>query len=279
VVDVRHEAREVANDAKDVARGPFGRALARWGLVSKGTLYVLVGAIAAHVSVGGGERLRDRGGALSAVADTWLGKLLVFVLAVGLAGYAGWRLAEGVLGRPLEGGKKEGWWKRAGYFARSAWYLGLLAVAIGVLAGADEESGSREEDRATARALEWPLGRWIVAGVGLAFLAAGAFNVWRGITRRFRKNLKLRKLTELEDRAFTLVGAVGHVARGLVFGLIGVFLVRAAWQYDPEETVGLDGALAQVLRQDYGDTLLGIVAVGLIAYGLYCYVEARYREV
>ncbi len=270
---------DVKQEAKDVARGPFGEALARWGLVSKGAIYVLVGVIAADVAIAGGERLRDRGGAFSAVADNWYGKALLFLLAVGLAGYAAWRFAQGVLGRPLEGGKKEGWPKRVSYFARSAWYLGLLAIAIAALAGANEAGGSREEDRATARVLDWPLGRWIVAAVGLAILGAGVFNVWRGITRSFRKNLKLRKMSDVEEKVFTIIGAVGHIARGIVFGLIGFFLVRAAWQYDPKETVGLDGALAEILQQDYGDTLLGIVASGLIAYGVYCFVEARYREV
>jgi hypothetical protein len=86
-------------------------------------------------------------------------------------------------------------------------------------------------------------------------------------------------MSELEDTAFTFLGVVGHLARGVVFGLIGVFLVRAAWQYDPEEAIGLDGALAKVLRADYGDTLLGLVAAGLAAYGVYCFAEARYRVV
>ena len=100
--------------------------MARWGLVSKGALYVLVGLIAVDVSVGGGERVRDRSGALSALADTAFGKLLVGALAVGLLGYALWRFGEAVLGRPLEGGEKESWWKRLGYAARGCWYLGLL---------------------------------------------------------------------------------------------------------------------------------------------------------
>ena len=86
-------------------------------------------------------------------------------------------------------------------------------------------------------------------------------------------------MSDLEERTFTALGVVGHFARGVVFGLIGFFLVRAAWQYDPKEAVGIDGALAEVLQQDYGDTLLGIVAAGLIAFGLYCWVEARYRDV
>jgi hypothetical protein len=270
---------DVKNEAKKAARSKWGRGFARWGLISKGSLYLLVGVIAADVSVAGGERLQDRGGALATLADSWYGKILVGAVAVGLAGYAAWRFAEGVLGRPLEGGEKEGWLKRLGFFARSAWYLGLLGVALSALYGANEAGGSRAEDRFTARVFELPLGRWIVAGIGLAFLGAGAFNVWRGVTARFRKNLKTRKMSEAEDRAFTAMGVAGHVARGVVFGLIGLFLVRAAWQYDPRETVGIDGALAQILRRDYGDTLLGIVASGLIAFALYCYVEARYREV
>jgi hypothetical protein len=238
-----------------------------------------VGVIAADVSIGGGERLQDRSGALSATADSWWGKALVGVLAVGLLGYAIWRLVEFVLGRPLEGGEPEGWIKRLGFLARALWYFGLFAVALAALLGSDEGSGSGKEDRFTARVLDLPLGRWIVAAVGLGILGAGAFNLWRGVSGKFRERLKLRKMSELEDRGFTLAGIVGHLARGLVFGMIGFFLVRAAWQHDPEEAIGLDGALAKVLRADYGDTLLAIVSAGLIAYGLYCFAEARYRVV
>ena len=270
---------EAKQQVEEAARGPWGRGLARWGLVSRGALYVLVGVIAMDVSVGGGERVRDRGGALATLTDTWHGKALVVALAVGLLGYAGWRFFEAIVGRTLESGERQSWWKRVGYAARGFWYLGLFAVAASALAGADESSGSRKEDRYTERVLDVPLGRWLVAAIGLAILGAGVFNLWRGLGARFRKNLKLRKLSELEDRAFTAIGVGGHLARGLVFGLMGFFLVRAAYQHDPEEAIGLDGALAKVLTADYGDTLLGFVAAGLLAYGLYSFVEARYREI
>jgi hypothetical protein len=269
---------ETKRQVKRAARSDWTQGLARWGLVSKGGLYVLVGVIAVNVSVGGGERVRDRTGALSALSALWYGKLLVGVLAIGLLGYAIWRFVEAVLGRPLEGGEKEGWLKRLGYAARGFWYLGLFGIAVSALAGA-HQSGSRKEDRYTARVLEWPLGRWLVIAVGAGILGAAAFNLWRGLTGSFRKKLKLREMGRWEQRAFVALGVIGYLARAVVFGLIGFFLVRAAWQYDPKEAVGLDGALAQVLRQDYGDTLLGLVAGGLIAFGLYCWAEARYREV
>jgi hypothetical protein len=270
---------EAKQQAEKAATSPEARGLARWGLLSKGALYLLVGVIAADVAIAGGTRLQDRQGALSASADSWPGKVLVSVLAVGLLGYAIWRLIEAVLGHPLEGREPEGWLKRLGYLARAAWYLGLFGIAIAALAGADETEAGKE-DRFTARVLEFPLGRWIVGAIGLGILGAGVFNVWRGVTGRFRDRLKTRKMSELEDTGFTFLGVVGHIARGVaVFGLIGFFLVRAAWQYDPEEAIGLDGALGKVLRADYGDTLLAIVAAGLIAYGVYCFAEARYREV
>ena len=264
--------------ARRAARSPWTQGFARLGLVAKGVLYVLVGGIAVHVSVGGGERLADRGGALAAVADHWLGLPLIAAVAIGLSGYAVWRLAQAFLGTTLEGQEEKSAVKRASYVARAAWYAGLSAVAFSVLFGADKQGG-REEDRLTAWVLELPLGRWLVAGVGTGVMAAGAFNVWRGATAGFRKNLKTRKMSDVEERSFGAVGVVGHVARGLVFGVLGAFLVRAAYQYDSRETVGLDGALSEIVRADYGDTVLGFVAAGLLAYGLSCFVEARYREV
>jgi hypothetical protein len=269
---------ETKRRTEQAAETPWARGLARWGLVSKGVLYMLVGLIAANVSIGGAERIRDRGGALAALADTWPGKLLVGAVAVGLAGYALWRFGEVLLGHTFEGREQLSLLKRLGVLARGVWYLGLLGIALSVLVGADEE-GSGREDRFTARVLEWPAGRWLVAAVGLGVAGAGAFNLWRGLTARFRKRLKLRKMSDLEDKAFTAIGSLGHFARGVVFGLIGLFLVRAGWHYDPKETVGLDGALAEIVEQDYGDTLLGLVATGLLAYAVYCFVEARYREV
>ena len=265
--------------AREAAESRWARGVARWGLLSKGMIYVLVGAIAVHVSVGGRERIADRGGALAAVADHWAGLPLIAAVAVGLAGFAAWRLAEAFLGTSLEGDEKKGVVKRASYVARAVWYGALSGLAFAVLFGADEEGSSRHEDRASGWLLELPLGRWLVAVVGIGIVAAGAFNIWRGATAGFRKNLKTRKMSHVEDRGFSAIGIVGHIARGLVFGVIGAFLVRAAYQYDPKETVGLDGALSEIVRADYGDTLLGLVASGLLAYGLYCFVEARYREV
>lgn len=243
-------------------------------------MYALVGVLALKVALLGRGKAPDRESALKAVADEQFGRVLLSAIAIGLAGYALWQLARAVLGGDLESGDEdENLLKRAGYFARGVVYGALFVSATLIVFGADEGGGKGEEDRATAYVLDLPAGRLLVGAVGLAFLGAGGFNAYRGVTRKFREKLKLRKLSETEDRAYTALGVAGFVARGVVFSLIGVFLVRAAYQYDPKEAVGLDGALSEIVHTSYGPFLLGLVAVGLFAFGLYSFVEARYREV
>jgi succinate dehydrogenase/fumarate reductase cytochrome b subunit len=164
------------------------------------------------------------------------------------------------------------------YFARGVFYGALFVSTVLILVGSGGGSGQKE-DKATAYVLDLPAGRWLVAGVGLGFVGAGLFNFYRGITRKFREKLKLIELSEAEDKAYSAIGAAGFVARGVVFSLVGVFLVRAAYQYDPQEAIGLDGALSKLAHASYGPYLLGLTAAGLFAYGLYSFVEARYREV
>jgi hypothetical protein len=222
----------------------------------------------------------DRASALKTVADEQFGRVLLSAIAVGLAGYALWQLARAILGGNLEGGAEdESIFKRIGYAARGVFYGALFVSTLLIVFGADEGGSGKKEDRATAYMLDLPAGPYLVGGVGLAFVAAGIFNFYRGVTRTFREKLKLRKMSDAEDKAYTVIGVAGFVARGVVFSLIGAFLVRAAYQYDPKEAVGIDGALAELASASYGPFLLGLTAAGLFAFGLYSFVEARYREV
>jgi hypothetical protein len=241
-------------------------------------MYALVGVLALKVALLGRGKAPDRESALKVVADEQFGRALLGAIAVGLAGYALWQLARAVLGGNLEGGEDESVFKRIGYAARGVFYGALFVSTLLIVFGADE-GGKREEDKATAYVLDLPAGPLIVGAVGLAFIAGGLFNLYRGVTGKFREKLKLRKLTDAEDSTYTAIGVAGFVARGVVFGLIGIFLVRAAWQYDPKEAVGIDGALAEIAHASYGPILLGLTAAGLFAFGLYSFVEARYREV
>jgi hypothetical protein len=111
------------------------------------------------------------------------------------------------------------------------------------------------------------------------FLAAAAFNGYRAVTCKFNEKLKTEQMGEAEEAAATGVGILGHLARMVVFALVAAFLLKAAWEFDPKEARGLDGALLELSQAPYGAFLLGAVAVGLFAYALYCFVQARYRKI
>ena len=201
---------------------------------------------------------------------------------MGFACYAVWRVIEAVVDRQHEGRDAKGLAKRARSLG-----LGVLYAASAVLALALVRSGSSgaggggtgDEKQETARVLDWPAGRWIVLAVALGFLADGLYNVYRGVTAKFRERLKTGEMSQATERAAVASGVVGHVARGVVFALVGVFLAKAAIEYDPSEAIGIDGALLKLAQHDQGPLLLGAVAAGLIAYALYCLVEARYRKI
>ena len=250
--------------------------LGRAGLLAKGVLYGIVGLLAIQIPLGMGGKATDRQGALRTVAAQPFGEVLLVVLGIGLLGYGVWSLVQAVLDRGEKGDDAKGLAKRAGYFGRGLLYLGTAGLAFALVVGA--ASGGSNEKEETANVLQWPLGRWIVGLVGLAILGAGLFNLYRALTRKFRKDLHEHELGGARPWAIA-VGVVGHAARGVVFGLIGVFLLKAAVEYDPSEAVGIDGALRKLAQQPSGPWLLGLVAAGLLAYALFCGVQARYREV
>jgi Domain of Unknown Function (DUF1206) len=262
---------------RQTAHGALVEGAGRLGLIAKGVSFLLVAALAIQVAVGAGGEPADRQGALDAVADEPLGWIPLLLLAVGFAGYALWRFAQAFLDRDREGSDLTGLAKRAGDLAKGLLYTGLAVLSVMLVAGSD--AGGSEEDTATSWILDLPLGRWIVGAVGLGALGAGLWNAYRAVTRRFLDDLKTRKMTKREERWFTGIGVFGHLARAVVFGLVGIFLLRAAYQYDPEEAIGLDGALAKLAGERAGPLSLGVVAFGLLAYGLFCFVQARYREV
>jgi hypothetical protein len=266
-----------AIDTHDLARSPWVEWLGRAGLVAKGIVYGLIGALALAIPLGLGGKTTDRHGALRTVAEAPLGELMLLALAVGLAGYAIWRLVEAFLDREDEGWSPKGIAKRIGYLGRGAVYAGSAFYAFAIAVGFGGGGGGNEQ-KETANVLELPGGRWLVGVVGLAFAGAGAYNLYRSGTRKFRKHLHEDEMGGTERRWVTVAGVAGHAARGVVFALIGVFLVKAAWQYDPHEAIGIDGALRKLAQHAYGEILLGGVAAGLLAYGLYCLVQARYRE-
>jgi hypothetical protein len=239
--------------------------LARVGLSAKGVSYVLVGVLAIGVAIGIGGKSTSRSGALESLAGSTFGKIVLILLFAGFAAYALWRL--------VQAWRDDKWAKRLGHLGRAAIYVGLTYSTARVLVGAGQQSQNQKAHKTTAVVLGWPAGRELVIAAGLVAIGVGVWNAYRGITRKFADKW------QGQSDAGEVVGVVGHLARFVVFGLIGVFAIQAAVNYDPKQAVGLDGALQKLTQHSYGSFLLGITAAGLLAYGLYCFVDARYRDV
>jgi hypothetical protein len=267
----------IAAKGRRAGRSPWVERLGRAGLVAKAVLYAVVGVLAVQIALGGRSESPDRRGALRAIAEQPFGEVLLALLAAGLVGYACWRLAQAILDRDNMGEGPKGLAKRAAALAQAGWYAVLFALTISTLVG--RESGGGNEQKETAGVFDWPLGRYLVYAAGLAFLAAAAFNGYRAVTCKFNKKLKTGEMNDAEEAAATGVGILGHLARMVVFALVGVFLLKAAWEFDAKEARGLDGALLELSQQPYGGFMLGAVGTGLLAYAVYCLFQARYRRI
>ncbi|MBW3593273.1 MAG: DUF1206 domain-containing protein [Actinobacteria bacterium] len=170
------------------------------------------------------------------------------------------------------------WAKRAGYLGRAFIYAALTWAAVRLLFGTHGDSQTEEARGSTAVVLAWPGGKWIVGAAGLAIVGFGAWNGYRGITRKFEEDWRKGPMSRVAEAWGGGAAMMGHIARGVAFALIGSFLVKAALEYDAKEAIGLDGALRKVVHAPYGPYLLGLVATGLVCYGVYCFVDARYRD-
>jgi hypothetical protein len=254
-------ARTAGHEAQAVA--------GRTGLIARGVLYCIAALLAARLVAGNDEHV-DRDDALHRVVEQPFGKALVASLAVGFAGYAIWRLLRAWHGDEVR--------KRLADVGRAAIYAVLVFTAVRILFDQPTNGGGdRQEKEWTARLLDVTGGRILVALGGVAVFVAGAVLVWRGVRTTFDKRLRLHAMTEWERRWLPRIGVLGYAARGVVFALIGFFLTRAALTYDPDQAVGVDGALHRLLEHAVGRAVVLLVAFGLLAFGLFSFVEARWR--
>jgi len=257
--------------------------LARGGLLAKGASYALVGVLAIGVAVGTGGATTSRQGALETLAQETWGKIVLGMLGAGFIAYAVWRFIQAFAEREDEDGEKgtaKKWGKRAGYVGRGLIYASLAFTTVKLLVGAGGgQSQNAKAQQTTATVLDWPAGRWLVGIGGLCLIGAGLWNAYRGLKKKFEDKWRTGEMSETSQKWGGRAGLVGHLARAVVFTLIGIFVIKAALEYDPNEAIGLDGALQKVADAPYGPYLLGLTAAGLLCYALYCLVDARYRDV
>ena len=254
--------------------------LARLGYAAKGIVYAIVGVLAVQAALGTGGKTTDTKGALGAIAQQPFGKFLLALLALGLIGYAVWRFVQAIQDPEHKGNDAKALARRVGYGISGFIYasLALSAIRLSMGSGAGRSSSSSEQDW-TARLLSQPFGQWLVGLVGAFVIGLGFYQLYKAYKAKFRKHMKLQQMSPTEEAWATRIGRFGLAARGVVFAIIGFFLLEAARQSDPNQARGLDGALQSLAEQSHGPWLLGIVALGLVAYGIHMGVQARYRRI
>jgi hypothetical protein len=253
--------------------------LTRIGFIARGVIYAIIGGLAIQVATHATPKTpTNQKGALETIDKQPLGHWLLIVVAAGLGTYALWRFVQAYVGHGPEGGGDNSAFGRISATASGVAYLAMCALAISILAGASSQSSSSPH-KSTAGVLGWPGGQWIVGIAGAIFVGVALYQGYKGVSRKFLEEDKTAEMGPLVKRWITISGVIGHLARMVAFGLIGVFLIKAAVDYAPNKAVGLDGALEKLARESYGTFLLAVVAAGLIAFGLFSIAEARYRRI
>jgi hypothetical protein len=254
---------------------PWIEGIARAGYVAKGVVYATIGVLAMQETLGLGGTTTDPSGAvrsMGTIGSQSVGNVLIVALAIGLLGYALWKLVQGIMDPDEKGSDAHGILRRVGYVGSGLIYGALAFSAAQSVFGAEDTS----EDlmAASAMAYQPPLGRILV---GLLVIGVGLYQLYAAYEAKFREDLSLDRMSDTEERWITLAGRAGTAARAI--GVAGAFVVLAAYQADASEVRGLGAALETFQHQPLGAFMLGVVAAGLITYGAFMLLVARYRRI
>jgi hypothetical protein len=249
----------------------------RAGFVGYGLLHLAIAWLALQIGLGHATGKADQTGAFQLLQQQPAGRALLIAIAVGLIAMALWQLLLAAVGHQQETGRGRTV-QRLISAARTVIYAYLAWTAIQVLGGSSKSSSGSQQN-ATAGMLAHPAGRWLVGLAGLIVFGIGIGLVVYGARRTFQRNLNTGKMTPTIRRGVTRLGQVGYIAKGIAFAIVGVLLFDAAIADSATRSRGLDGALRTLAKQPYGGVLLDIVAIGLAAFGVYCFFQAKYRKV
>jgi hypothetical protein len=254
--------------------------LARFGYATKGAVYIIIGLLAALAAFNRGGRTTDSQGVFKEILSQPYGQVLLGAVAVGLVGYALWCLIQAIKDTENKGSDAKGMVIRLGYGVVGLIHASLALTAVQPIIGSRASYRGEESSREwTTILLAQPFGQWLVGAVGVAIIIAAMVQFYQAYTGKFRKELKPGEMGARTELWATRVGRIGLTARGIVFGVIGIFLILAAVHANPNEARGLSGALRTLEQQPFGPWILGIVALGLAAYGIYMLVLAWYRRI
>jgi hypothetical protein len=264
--------------AQRAAAHPTLELLERLGYVARGVLYAVMGALALGLALGVGGLATDQSGSLVFLTSGPLGKMMLLVVAAGLAAYAVWGFVRAIFD-PLNRGKDaNGILDRLGFVWSGISYAALAVFAFQLFAGSGQIAARDSTQTTIARILAYPAGEWAAVAIGLVAIGVGIYQFVMAYTASFKKDLKRDEMTKAQEDFVVGLGRLGFFARGVVFTLVGWFVLQGGLHRDPNRVHGFSGAFLFLLTQPYGHLLLGIVALGFVALGLHSFAAARWMK-
>jgi len=270
------KAEQAGDKAKQAGDSKSLEMVARVGLVAYGLVHLLIGWLALQIAWGAASESADSSGALTTLAVQPFGKVLLWLVAVGLVALALWQASEAIWGyRNLDGAKRI---RKQVTSAAKAVIFAALGVSAALVALGSGSSSSQSQEQATTGVLAWPGGQVIVVLTGLIIIGVGVAGVVKGVKKSFSEEINTSSMSPSARKGVARLGQVGYIAKGVALGVVGGLLSYAALTFDRQKGQGLDGALQTILAQPFGKFLLTAVALGFAAFGLFAILQSRYRR-
>jgi len=271
--DIKQSASAVGRRAEN---NPWFERGIRFGFVVYGVVYLVVAWLALQLALGDQSGSASSTGALNKLAKTSFGAILIWLIAIGMLFLVLWRLLDAVMGHQEETEDSKRLRKRLVSAAKAVLYGAIALSAFKIATGSGSSSKKSGTDDITATIMGWPGGQLIVGVIGLAIIAYGANQVRVAWTEKFRKHLDAEGNSGEASQAYIAFGKAGYMAKGVAFAVIGGLFCYAALTHNAKKSGGLDVALHKVLQQPFGPFLLGLIAIGIGCYGLFCFARARH---
>lgn len=261
------------------AKAKLIRALPGAGHFSVAVLYVTTGLLAALLAFGMRREAPDVRGVIRVLKEQPFGPALLFLVALGSICLVVWRLLQAFVDVEDKGRTLVGLFQRARYLFGACLYLGLPILIFRMFAGTSGRSGDQAARELVSRVIGIPFGWTLVVLVGLCLLGSGGYCAYQTIFGRFDRWFHCEEMSPLERTLCLVFGRLGYAGRGALLLVIGYFVINAGWNLNPRQVEGQAGAMHTIVRQPFGPVLLGIVAVGLISFGIFSLLASRYGKV
>jgi len=274
--DVTSAGQSANQSARQVANSRPVKIGARVGILAYGITHILIGLLALQIAFGQGGEQADQNGAFQAIAQQPFGQVLLWVLVVGFVFAALWKVEEAIWGYTYMSDKKKVVRKKVTSGAKAVLFVVLAFLAGRTAMGSG--GGGNQQQAATAGVLALPGGQFLVGLAGLLIVALGVYKIVRGWQQKFTEEMDLpsdRRARQLALRS----GQAGYIGRGIATGIVGILVLFAAINFNPQEAGGIDAALKTLAAQPFGPYLLILVALGFIAFGVFSFFDARYHRV